>query len=71
MIDHVHHHVAPNSRRVFSEGEPETSDRRLRVVVEALGEIEGHPWADWKGGKLITPNALARAVGRKEATTTG
>ena len=31
-------------------------------LVEALGEIEGHPWADWKGGKLITPNALARLL---------
>ena len=37
-------------------------DRRLRVVVEALGEIEGHPWADWKGGKLITRNALAHLL---------
>jgi hypothetical protein len=32
------------------------------ALVEALGEIEGHPWADWKGGKLITPNALARLL---------
>jgi hypothetical protein len=31
-------------------------------LVEALGEIEGHPWADWKGGKLITQNALARLL---------
>ena len=31
-------------------------------LVEALGEIEGHPWADWKRGKLITPNALARLL---------
>ena len=31
-------------------------------LVEALGEIEGHPWADWKGGNLITPNALARLL---------
>jgi putative DNA primase/helicase len=22
-------------------------------------EIEGHPWADWKGGKPITQNGLA------------
>jgi putative DNA primase/helicase len=28
-------------------------------LVEALVEIEGHPWADWKGGKPITKNALA------------
>jgi hypothetical protein len=31
-------------------------------LVGALGEIEGHPWADWKGGKLITRNALARLL---------
>jgi putative DNA primase/helicase len=31
-------------------------------VVQALGEIEGHPWADWKGGKLITPNVLAQLL---------
>jgi Protein of unknown function (DUF3631) len=28
-------------------------------LVEALVEIEGHPWADWKGGKPITQNGLA------------
>ena len=31
-------------------------------LVEALGEIEGHPWADWKGNKLIAPNDLARLL---------
>src|SRR6516162_2519223 len=30
-------------------------------LVEALGEIEGHPWADWKGDKL-TQNALAHLL---------
>ena len=30
-------------------------------LVEALGEIEGHPWADWKDGKL-TQNALAHLL---------
>jgi hypothetical protein len=28
-------------------------------LVEALAEIEGRPWADWKGGKPITQNGLA------------
>jgi len=28
-------------------------------LVEALVQIEGHPWADWKRGKPITPNGLA------------
>jgi Protein of unknown function (DUF3631) len=31
-------------------------------LVEALVEIEGHPWADWKGGKPITQNGLARQL---------
>jgi hypothetical protein len=31
-------------------------------LVEALGEIERHPWAHWKGGKLITQNALAHLL---------
>jgi hypothetical protein len=31
-------------------------------LVEALGGIQGHPWADWKAGKLITPNALAHLL---------
>jgi putative DNA primase/helicase len=28
-------------------------------LVEALVQIEGRPWADWKRGKPITQNALA------------
>jgi hypothetical protein len=28
-------------------------------LVKALVEMEGHPWADWKGGKPITQNGLA------------
>jgi hypothetical protein len=28
-------------------------------LVERLTEIEGHPWAEWKGGKPITQNGLA------------
>jgi len=39
-----------------------TAVDRLPSLELALGEIEGHPWADWKGGKLITPNDLARLL---------
>jgi hypothetical protein len=31
-------------------------------LVEALRKIEGYPWADWKGDKLITQNAPARLL---------
>lgn len=33
-------------------------------LVELLAEIDGHPWADFKGGKAITTNQLARQLGR-------
>jgi hypothetical protein len=31
-------------------------------IVEALVAIEGRPWAEWKQGKAITPNGLARLL---------
>ena len=31
-------------------------------LVAALVTIEGRPWAEWKAGKPITPNALARQL---------
>jgi hypothetical protein len=31
-------------------------------LVEALVAIEGRPWAEWKAGKPITPNGLARLL---------
>ena len=31
-------------------------------VCEALAAIEGRPWADWKVGKAMTPNQLARML---------
>jgi putative DNA primase/helicase len=39
-------------------------DDRLTSVelTEALGSIEGRPWADWKHGKPLTPNGLARLL---------
>jgi hypothetical protein len=32
-------------------------------LVEALVAIEGRPWAEWKAGKPITANGLARLLG--------
>jgi putative DNA primase/helicase len=31
-------------------------------LVESLIAIEGRPWAEWRGGKPITPNGLARLL---------
>ncbi len=33
-------------------------------LVECLTRIEGAPWAEWKDGKPITPNRLARLLGK-------
>jgi len=40
-------------------------DRMASVeLVSGLVEIEGRPWAEWKNGKALTPNSLARLLGR-------
>jgi hypothetical protein len=31
-------------------------------LARALAQLEGRPWAEWKGGKPITPNAVARLL---------
>ena len=36
----------------------------MAQLVEQLVKIEGAPWADYKGGKPITPGTLARLLGR-------
>ena len=36
------------------------------VLVESLVKIEGRPWAEWKGGKPLSQNSLARLLGRYE-----
>jgi Protein of unknown function (DUF3631) len=35
-------------------------------LVERLTKIEGAPWAEWKGGKPITQNGLARLLSKFE-----
>jgi putative DNA primase/helicase len=35
-------------------------------LVEHLIAIEGRPWAEWRGGKPITQNGLARQLGKFE-----
>ena len=49
------------------EGKPTTTptDRMASAqMVEHLVKIEGAPWAEYKGGKPITPGTLARLLGR-------
>jgi Protein of unknown function (DUF3631) len=35
---------------------------RSAELVDALVAIEGRPWAEWKAGRPITPNSLARIL---------
>ena len=50
------------------DGEAFTPTDRLAsfAIVERLKSIEGHPWAEWKNGKPITQNGLARLLGKFE-----
>jgi len=34
-------------------------------LAEALGEIEGRPWGEWKNGRPMTATALARQLAPK------
>jgi putative DNA primase/helicase len=64
--------------RWIFDGRPELEDGRtvLRAatlerissadLVAQLVEIEGRPWAEWKAGKPITQNGLARMLGKFE-----
>ena len=36
------------------------------ALVESLVRIEGRPWAEWKAGKPLSQNSLARLLGRFE-----
>jgi hypothetical protein len=48
-----------------AEGTTTATDRLASaVLVDRLVKIEGRPWAEWKGGKPITQNTLARHLGR-------
>lgn len=47
-------------RAIFAE---RAADRLASAeLVEALVAIEGRPWAEWKNGKPITTNGLARLL---------
>jgi hypothetical protein len=47
-------------RAIFTE---RTADRFASAeLVEALVAIEGRPWAEWRNGKPITANGLARLL---------
>jgi putative DNA primase/helicase len=40
-------------------------------LAEALGAMEGRPWAEWKNGKPMTPTALARQLSHFKITPSG
>ena len=43
--------------------EEKTLDRLASAeICDALTSMEGRPWADWKAGKPLTPNQLARLL---------
>jgi hypothetical protein len=43
-------------------GEREATQIATADLIENLVAIEGRPWAEWKGGKPITPTGLARLL---------
>ena len=49
------------SERVADGGRIASAD-----LVERLTKIEGRPWAEWRGGKPLTQNSLARLLGKFE-----
>jgi putative DNA primase/helicase len=51
--------LADISEIFASRGVPQMPTAEL---IEQLVAIEGHPWAEWKGGKPITPTGLARLL---------
>jgi hypothetical protein len=47
-------------RAIFAE---KATDRFASAALcEALAAVEDRPWVEWKGGKPLTPNALARLL---------
>jgi putative DNA primase/helicase len=65
--------------RWIFDGRPETDDNGMTVLrgiksdrissadlVSQLVAIEGRPWAEWRGGREITQNGLARLLGKFE-----
>jgi putative DNA primase/helicase len=51
--------LADISRTFTARGLPQMPTAEL---IEQLVAVEGHPWAEWKGGKPITPTGLARLL---------
>jgi hypothetical protein len=58
--------------KMVFDGGPEQGDATDRIasgdLVDRLIKIEGRPWAEWKGGKPLTQNSLARMLRRFEIT---
>jgi hypothetical protein len=56
--------------KAIFDGGPERGDATDRIasadLVDRLIKIEGRPWAEWRGGKPLTQNSLARLLGKFE-----
>jgi hypothetical protein len=56
--------------KMIFDGGPEQGDATDRIasadLVDRLIKIEGRPWAEWKGGKPLTQNSLARLLRKFE-----
>lgn len=49
-------------RTVFDEQGKKFIKMHSEEIVNRLVEMEGHPWAEWKHGKPMTANSLARLL---------
>jgi putative DNA primase/helicase len=58
--------------KVFTGSQSEGQIERLSSVdlTGRLVQMEGRPWAEWKGGKPLSPNALARQLKNFKITPT-
>jgi Protein of unknown function (DUF3631) len=60
LIEHI--------KSIFDGSETDAPTDRIASadLVDRLTKIEGAPWAEWKGGKPITQNGLARLLSKFE-----
>jgi hypothetical protein len=49
---------------LFDSGTAPVDRMASAEMVESLIRIEGRPWAEWKGGRPMTQNTLARKLGK-------
>jgi hypothetical protein len=72
MEESINVQLLGDVRRIF-DGGPDQEQPKVPLdriasaeLVERLTSIEGRPWAEWKAGKPLTQNTLARLLSRFE-----